>query len=112
MGNQCCAHERDTEFEHIPGEAGLTFKSTTTPNPGTGELGTDASPANAEVNQNGVDDPYRVETDIVDEEIGGKYYGDIQEKETDGEMKNVKHGKGKYLWVDGREYNGEWHENK
>ena len=57
MGNVCCAQESNKEYEHI---AGQTIK--TTPNPGIGELETDAlktviSPANVEkINQNGFDD--------------------------------------------------------
>ena len=48
-------------------------------------------------------------TDINDEENGGKYYGEVCEKTNeDGEKKNIKSGKGKYKWADGREYNGEW----
>lgn len=48
-------------------------------------------------------------TEINDTENGGKYYGEFEESTNeDGSTTKLKSGKGKYIWADGREYNGEW----
>jgi len=47
--------------------------------------------------------------DFNDDENGGKYYGEFEEKTNEyGEIKKYKSGRGKYIWADGREYYGEW----
>ena len=113
MGNACCAQDmkKDADYEHIAGakiknpavnpidETESHFLGSQAPATLTGTL--------AEAHQYA--DGLQLITDINDEDNGGKYYGETETKTTEtGEVKRYKSGRGKYVWADGREYDGEW----